>query len=35
MYCCGGLCLSVEGCVCLSRAMYVCVGLCIAVEGYV
>ena len=31
MYSCGGLCLAVEGYVCLRRPMYVCVGLCIAV----
>ena len=35
MYSCGGLCIGVEGYVCVCRAMYVCVGLCIPVESYI
>ena len=30
-----GLCIAVEGYVCVCRAMYSCVWLCIAVKGYI
>ena len=35
MYCCGGLCMAVEGYVWLWRGMYSCGGTCIAVKGNV